>query len=101
MVGWPRSQLWLSLAMARTMLVAQLLAGFMGTSAWANPSNVPSSALGKPTASFFEDVHGSPRSVKPITGQVSFKTKTRNGVRGKRRCLRVMRELLSSVLEVD
>lgn len=75
-------------SMIRGLFVAQLLVGFLGTFAWAIPSSVPSSAPNKPTTPLFDD-HGetdSPmlsRLVTPISGQISFKTKTRNGVRGK------------------
>lgn len=72
--------------------MAQLLGGFLGTFTWAGPSSVPSSSLNKPTSTaLLDDVDGgvdSPllsRLVTPISGQISFKTKTRNGVRGKRR----------------
>ncbi|CAM9260238.1 unnamed protein product, partial [Laminaria digitata] len=75
--------------MLRSVFVAQLLGGFLGTFTWAGPSSVPSSALNKPTATaLLDDVDGgvdSPllsRLVTPISGQISFKTKTRNGVRG-------------------
>lgn len=93
------------LAMIRGVFVAQLLAGFLETFTWASPSSVPSRALNKPTTPLLDEVHGGtdspllPRLVTPISGQVSFKTKTRNGVRGKRRYLRVTRVQHSKSVE--